>query len=194
MIYRYLFALLFFSPLGRADVSKTDCTPKDKAVLESAQFVAGLNSAALKLLRYDCVNLNVADHASSFVLVAVVATARGPEAQLAWFDRKTFKSAASNLAKTTEPLGVDAFPISVSGSPRLGFALPKLEQNRLGFYVNVQTAPDVTRLIRFDLDMKSKSFHESNNRIWLVEAGVLPKIYQDGDAWRALIVNRSVEL
>ena len=194
MISKYVFAFLFFSHFALANALKTDCTPKDKAIVESAKFLSDFYPGALKLLHYDCVNLNVPDDGSSFVLVAVFSTAQGPEAQMAWFDRKTFKGGASSLAKTTDPLGIDVFPLAVNGGSRLGFALPKPEQSRLGIYVNVQTAPEVTRLIRFDLDLKSKSFNESNSRVWLLEAGVLPKIYQDGDVWRALIVNRSVEL
>lgn len=188
----FLLGLLITFSAVSAQTFKTSCSPALQKVIETSAFAKDLSQGS-QLQAYDCLSFNPPVPDSWVAIVIVLQVSVGTEAHLLLADQKNLSSAANLLARS-EPLGLDAFPVWIDGALRLGFVMPKVEHDRVGIYVNLQTAPAVTRVSRWDLEIKNKTFYEVINRAWTMDAGVQPKIYNDNGVWRALIQQRAVEL
>lgn len=175
-----------------AEPITSDCTPAEQKVMATPEFAA-LFERTGRLVAKDCTVTKGPAPDTEMLLVAVVGnSATGYESFLGLFDRKTFSAAAKPVFKSPI-MGFDMFPMLVNQKYRLLFVHPSSDKNRLVFYVNAQTGPSSSRFSRWEYVFETKAFSEIA-KIWMIEAGTLPKIYDDNGTHRALLGARSVEI
>lgn len=184
-----LIALVFLSTSAGAEI-QSDCASAELKSIKNAelqkQFVLNGSVSA-----FDCTPVMMGS--SEYLLLNIVAsTESGLESYLALFDRKGFSERAAPVFKSPA-LAYDSFPMLVKNVQRLVFVHPSSDKNRLVLFLSLQTGPAATRLSRWELLLDKKTLTETT-RSWTFEAGILAKIYQDKETWRALIDIRSVEL
>lgn len=181
--------LMFSASLGRADI-QSDCTTLEQKALKNPEFQKQfvINGAVSAL---DCTPVLMAK--DEMLLVNVVAsTGSGLESYVALYNRVGFNEKSASVFKSSA-LAFDTFPILVKNVQRLAFVHPSSDKNKLVIFLSLQTGPASARLSRWELILDKKSLTETT-RSWNFEAGILAKIYQDKETWRALIDIRSVEL
>lgn len=184
----WLFAFLLSA---QAQIIQSDCSASEQKALQSPEFI---NQFVLQgsLSGQDCTPVKLPD--KELLLINVVAsTLSGTESYIALYNRPGFNEKSAALFKSFA-LGFDTFPILVKNAQRLVFVLPSSDKNKLVLYLVLQTGPAAVRLGRWEYSYATQELHEVTTRVWGFEAGVMAKVYEDKDAWRALIEVRSVEL
>ena len=177
---------------ARAELIKSDCTTAELKILQSPEI---LNHFVLKgeMLTQDCTPVKVPPD-KEYLLVATVINAQGGyQSYLSLFDRKGLNDKAVPFFKSAM-MSFDMFPVQVNKVHRLIFVHPSSDKAKLVLFVNLQISPAATKLSRWEFSYETKELVETANRFWLLEAGVLPKIYDDTGVFRALLDSRAVEL
>lgn len=185
-----IFLLMFSLPTFANTPFSNDCTPAELKTVEAAEIVAQLVRGSM--VSKDCAALKGAGDREVLVVAMVGNSATGYDSYVAFFDRKTFAPTAKLEAKSAI-LGFDLFPILFNQKNRLIFVHPASDASRAVLYLNVQASPATTRFSRWEYMFEPKTFTEGQ-KIWMIDAGILPKIYEDGPSTRALLGTRSVEI
>jgi len=177
---------------ARAQTIQSDCTPAEVKALQSAEVINQFVSQG-KVHTHDCTPVKPAPD-KEYLLAFHVFNARGGyESYMSLFERKGFNEKSVALFKSTM-IGFDMFPLLVGKAHRLMFVHTHSDKAKLVLYLNPQLSPSASKLARWEYSYERKQLIEVLNRFWLMEAGVLPKIYDDRGTHRALIESRSVEL
>ncbi len=188
---RWPFLWLLSLSCGWADAQiQSDCSAPEKKHLQALGFVSQYVLQG-SISAQDCTPVKMGER--ELLLINVVAnTKSGLESYVALYDRAGFSDKAAPVFKSAA-LGFDTFPVLVKNVQRLAFVHPSTDKARIVLFMSIQTGPAATRLARWELNLDKKELLETT-RAWNFEAGILAKIYQDKESWRALIDIRSVEL
>lgn len=173
---------LWFS-LAHAQTIQSDCTPPEQKAISSIG----------KFTTWDCTPVKVNPESEQLLIAAVTNGASGLEGAILLFDRKNFSAKSAPVFKSPT-LGYDLFPMLLEQKYRLVFLHPSSDRAHLIMYLNFQTAPNATHFSRWEFSFENKEIKEGGNRTWPLEAGVLPKIYEERGSYRALLESRSVEM
>lgn len=170
----------------QAQTIKSDCAPAETQVLANPTF---FNQVAQgKLMSSDC----TAGPDNKLFSVMTINVPTGVESYLVVTERKGLTVASKPLFVSL-PLGFDAFPMMVNKAQRLLFI--KNEAGKpYAIYLNIQTGPNASRLGRWELDLEKKKLIENQQRFWMMNAGRLPKIFEEKGQWRANIDGKTVTL
>jgi hypothetical protein len=184
--------ILVFSATAAANPVQSDCTAAElKALLApgiTSQFVSRGQT-----LTQDCAPVTVSPERQVLLVAKVFNSGGGYEAYLSLFERKGFSETATAVFKSFM-LGFDLFPVQVNKNVRLAFVHPATDKSKIVLFMNVQSGPAASRFARWELTLDKMGLTEVPNRYWPLEAGIVPKVYDDGGTFRALIDSRSVEL
>jgi hypothetical protein len=168
---------------AHAQTIQSDCAPAElKIVPTLGKFTA-----------WDCTPVKVDPEKEQILIAAVVNGPTGLESSIFLYDRKGFSGQATPAFKSPT-IGYDAFPVLLNQVYRLIFVHPSSDRSRLVFYANFQTGPAATHFARWEFSYENKEIKEGGNRTWALDAGVLPKIYEERGTFRALLGSRSVEM
>ncbi len=183
--------ILCAGPVLQAQVIQSDCTPAEIKILQSpdivSQFVKG------KMMAQDCTPLKSAPEKEMLLVAHVVNAAGGYESYMSLFERKGFTEKATPIFKSSL-IGFDIFPVLNNMVHRLLFVHPTSDKVKLVMYLNLQIAPGTSKLSRWEYTYAQKELVEAANKYWMLEAGIMPKIYDEKGVYRALLESRSVEL
>lgn len=187
-----ILALIALAGTAQANVIKSDCTPAEMKVLQHANILTQFISRG-RILAQDCVPVTLSPERQVLLVAHVLNSPTGYETYLALFERKGFSESSTATFKSSL-LGFDLFPVLFKGNQRLVFVHPSSDKTKIAAYLNVQQAPGSSKLARWELALDKYTLTEQTNRYWPLEAGIMPKIYDDKGVYRALIESRSVEL
>ncbi len=186
------FAALVLNVHAVPVVVQSDCTPAELKLLKAPGIVNQFVNKGL-VVSEDCAPLSVSPERQVLAVLQVFNTSGGYESYLSIFERKGFVESSAATFKSSM-LGFDVFPVLVKGNHRLLFIHPSSDKTKIVLYLNVQVSPNSSRLSRWELALEQLVLSEVTARSWSIEAGVLPKIYEDGGVLRALMESRAVEL
>lgn len=181
-----------YAASGNSTMVKSDCTPAELKVLRTPAIVAQFVTKG-RVVNEDCTPVVISPERSVLAVVQVFNTPTGYESYLSIFERKGFAETSAATFKSSM-LGFDLFPMLVENNHRLIFIHPASDKTKVVLFLNVQISPNSSRLTRFELALEKFNLTETPGRGWPIEAGVLPKIYDDGGLMRALMESRAVEL
>ena len=192
MIGKLIAAVILCAGLGAgAQVIQSDCTPAELKILQSPDIVNQFTRG--KMMAQDCTPLKSSPEKEMLLVAHVVNAAGGYESYLSLFERKGFTEQAVPIFKSAL-IGFDIFPVLNNMVHRLLFVHPSSDKLKLVMYLNLQIAPATSKLSRWEYTYDKKELVEAANKYWMLEAGVMPKIYDEKGVFRALIESRSVEL
>lgn len=185
--------LSWFLSVVSAQTIVSDCTPAEVKTLQSSAMLEQVVAGGARVQTLDCTPIKPQPDKEYLLALYTLNTKGGYESYLTLFERMGFGDKSVVQFKSTL-IGFDLFPVWVNKVHRLMFVHPSSDRTKLVLYLNPQIAPAATKFARWEYSYDKKELIEILNRYWLVEAGILPKIYDDRGTFRALIESRSVEL